>query len=65
MYDDGCSMRGMRFFAGAIKVLKEFDSLPLATDQGDILMRHVLRRVLINSLCAELISLHGFLDESG
>jgi hypothetical protein len=65
MYDDGCSMRGMRFFASAIKVLKEFDSLPLATDQGDILMRRVLRRVLINSLCAEFFSLHSSLDGSG
>jgi hypothetical protein len=65
MYDDGCSMRGMRFFAGAIKVLKEFDSLPLATDQGDVLMRRLLRRVLINSFCAELLSLHSSLDESG
>lgn len=65
MYDDGCSVRGMRFFAGAMKVLKEFDSLPQATDQGDILMRRVLRRVLVNSLCAELLSLHSSLDESG
>jgi hypothetical protein len=65
MNDDGCSMRGMRFFGGAIKVLKEFDSLPLATDQDDILMRRVLRRVLVNSFCAELISLHGSIDDSG
>ena len=65
MCDDGCSMRGMRFFAGATKVLKEFDSLPQATDQDDILMRRILRRVLVNSFCAELNSLHGSLDDSG
>jgi hypothetical protein len=65
MYDDGCSMRGMRFFAGIIKVLKEFDSLPLATDQDDILMRRILRRVLVNSFFAELMSLHGSHEDSG
>ncbi len=65
MYDDGCSMRGMRFFDGATKVLKEFDSLPIATDPDDVLMRRILRRVLVNSFCAELVSLHGSLDDSG
>jgi hypothetical protein len=65
MYDDGCSMRGMRFFAGATKVLKEFDSLPIAIDPDNILMRRILRRVLVNSFCAELVSLHGSLDDFG
>jgi hypothetical protein len=65
MYDDGCGMRGMRFFAGAIKVLRQFDSLPQPTDQDDILMRRILRRVLVNSFCVELVSLHGSLDDSG
>jgi hypothetical protein len=65
MYDDGCSIRGMRLLAGAIKVLKEFDSLPLARDQDDILMRRILRRVLVNNFWAEFMSLHGSHDDSG
>ena len=65
MYDDDCSIRVMRFFSGATKVLKEFDSLPLATTPEEILMRQILRRALVNSFRAELMSSSVTNDDSG
>jgi len=65
MYDDDCSIRVMRFFSGATRVLKEFDSLPLATDREEILMRQILRRALVNSFRVELMSFGISNDDSG
>jgi hypothetical protein len=65
MYDDDCSIRVMRFFSGATRVLKEFDSLPLATDREEIHMRQILRRALVNSFRVELMSFSICNDDSG
>jgi hypothetical protein len=64
MYDDDCSIRVMRFFAGATRVLKDFDSLPRATVREEVLMRQILRRALVNSFRAELMSFSVSNDDS-
>jgi len=65
MYDDEHSIRVMLFFARATKVLSEFDSLPPASDREEMQMRPVLRRALVNSFRAELMSLGVSGDHSG